>query len=596
MLNFVVFDSDGVDVAHFPPRHAFLVGPEEVPLQGVIDLTPRLVRCSKQGQQAAGLAVQLIVPRPNLPEALAAQLPTPTGESMGLLTVHTCLLPERDQPYLLMIELARRQIMLLLNKLEDWQLTDLPTEHPVMQQFEMARASFCDALVAQRSGGDGGGGAGGGGDNGFSPAANLLAAQALALSMEAGEELALIQAERQSRARASGDGYRIARAALARLTPEAPAPNAPVVVPGSGQAVLPHLPLIGCAVSPTPMTDAQTRAVHASCDFVTMPMRWIDLEPVEGKYNFTSTDKWIEWAVRTAKLPIVGGPVIDFRPRCAPEWLFIWENDYETLRDLVFEHAQAVVTRYRKTVSRWTVASGLHVNTNFKISFEQIMDLTRICVLLIKKLHPSAKVQLEVTQPWGEYHTTNKRSIPPYLYAEAALTAGLPIDAIGLRVQMGHAEPGTSTRDMLSLSAMLDKFGALEKPLAVSAIGAPSSPITPRAYQPRAGAEPEEAYEPGYWRQPWSEQAQVQWMTQALAIALSKPFVHSVCWHELADSNAAFPPEMPGGGLLKSDGTPKPALLRLAQIRAALREGKSPLSLLQRNEPAAPVAPRPAPV
>jgi hypothetical protein len=576
MQIFVVFESDGVDAAHFPPRHAFLVGPEEVPLQGSIELSPSMVRCEKQAPQTSGLAVQVQVPRAKLPESLAKHFPAPGGDSMGLLTVHTCLLPDREHPYLLMIELARRQIMLLLNKLEDWQLTDLPSDHPVMQQFELARSSFCDALVAQR-------GADGAPDRGgYRAQANQLSAQALALSMEAGEELALIHAERQMRQRLSGEGYKSAHAQAVRASRERPAANAPAIVPGAGQVVLPGIAAIGCAVSPGPVTESQTKAIMASCDFVTMPMRWIDMEPVEGKYNFTPTDRWIEWAVRVAKLPIVGGPLIDFRPRCAPEWLFIWENDYETLRDLVFEHVQALVTRYRKTISRWTVASGLHVNTNFKISFEQIMDLTRICVMLVKKLHPSAKVQLEVAQPWGEYHTTNRRSIPPYLYAEAALTAGLPIDAIALRVQMGHAEPGTSTRDMLSFSAMLDKFAQLEKPIVISAIGAPSQPVTPKPFIPRAGAEPDDPYEPGYWRQPWSETTQALWMTQALTIALAKPYVHSVCWQELSDSTSNAPPEMPSGGLMKADGATKPALMRLAQIRTAMREGKSPSILLKK--------------
>jgi beta-galactosidase GanA len=190
------------------------------------------------------------------------------------------------------------------------------------------------------------------------------------------------------------------------------------------------------------MNESLAKAGAATCDFLTMPMRWVDLEPVEGKYNFATTDRWIEWAVRTAKLPLVGGPVVDLRPRSAPDWLFIWENDYDTLRDLVFEHIQAVVTRYRKTISRWTVASGLHVNTNFKISFEQILDLTRLSVMLIKKLHPTARVQLELQQPWGEYLVQNKRSIPPYVYAEAVLTTQLPIDAIALRLQRAMRSRG----------------------------------------------------------------------------------------------------------------------------------------------------------
>jgi hypothetical protein len=354
----------------------------------------------------------------------------------------------------------------------------------------------------------------------------------------------------------------------------------PIVIPGAGHCVLSDLPQLGCAISPGAFTEIQQRAVLASCDYVTMPMRWIDMEPTEGKYNFATTDRWIEWAIRTAKLPVVGGPVVDFRPRSAPDWLFIWENDYDTLRDLVYEHVTAVVTRYRRTISRWTVASGLHVNTNFKISFDQIVDLTRMCIQLVRKLHPAAKVQLEIAQPWGEYHSMNRRSIPPYVYAEAIVQAGAAhppsqVDAICLRTQMGHAEPGLATRDLLSLSAMLDRYAALEKPLVISALGCPSAPITPKPFKPRAGAEPTDPYEPGFWHEPWSENQQAAWLTTAAAVCLSKPYVHSVCWHDLSDTtNPAHSPEMPFGGLLGANGTPKAALTKLAQLRKAVKEGR----------------------
>ncbi len=216
------------------------------------------------------------------------------------------------------------------------------------------------------------------------------------------------------------------------------------------------------------------------------------MEPTEGKLSTTATDRWIEWAIRTAKLPVVGGPLVDFRPQCAPDWLFIWENDYETLRDLVYEHVRALVVRYRRTVTRWTVASGLNVNTNFKISFEQIIDLTKMCIELVRREHPAAKIQLEVTQPWGEYLAMNRRSIAPYVYAETVVQTGAArpssqVDEIALRVQMGNAEPGTATRDLMAFSAMLDRFGSLEKPIVVSASSAPSVPMIPKPYRSRGG-------------------------------------------------------------------------------------------------------------
>jgi hypothetical protein len=577
MLSFIVFPNDGVDAQHFPPRHAFLVGGDEVPTQGTVELVDGMVRAEKQVATTVGLAVQVEVPRPDLPEHLAKLMPGGQSPSMGLLTLHTTVLPDRAQPYMLMIELARRQIMQFLNKMEDWQLSELAADHPIMQQFELARARFTDALVMHRST-----------RNGETARANTAAAQALALALEAGEELALVQSVRQLKQRQTGEGYKSAIAAATKARMDTPTNHAPVVAPGAGHATVAGLPAIGCAISPGGNSaanpagaDAMQRAALSCCDFVTMPMRWSDMEPVEGKYNWTPTDRWIEWAIRTAKLPVVGGPVVDFRPRSAPDWLFIWENDYETLRDLVFEHVQAVVTRYRKTVSRWTVVSGLHVNTNFKISFEQILDLTRLCVMLVKKLHPTAKLQIELQQPWGEYLVTNKRSIPPYMYAEAVLTTGLPIDAIALRMQMGHAEPGLSTRDLLSVSSMLDRFAALEKPIFVNAVGVPSSPIPPVPFVPRVGAEATDPYEPGSWRTPWSESTQANWMTQALSIICSKPYVQGVCWHELCDAPAQIAPEIPHGGLMTQDTKPKAALTRLGEVRKCMREGRSPLVLLK---------------
>lgn len=553
MLSFVVFGDDGTPARDWPLRHAHLLGPEQLPLQANIRFDAGVIRCEKTSPETAGLCVQVPVIIEADP-AVAGSAPV----SLGVLTLPTCLLPERDEPYLLSLELARHQIMLFLNKLEDWGLFDLPAEHPVMAQFERARLVFTQALVAQRDHGAGGAA--------FSPSADRLARQALALAVDAGERLTLINTERQLPLRLGGKLYAEAARHYTAITGEVPQAGAPIVLPGAGGAVLPSPPMVGCAVAPGLFNEALQKVAVATSDFLCMPMRWIDMEPQESKYSFTTTDRWIEWAVRTAKLPLVGGPLVDFRAECVPEWLYIWENDYETLRELVYEHVQSVVTRYRRTVSRWTVASGLHVNTNFKLSFEQIIDLTRICVLLVRKLHPGAKIELELAQPWGEYHAENKRSLPPMLYLQAAIQQGISIDMLGLRVQMGRGASGQSTRDLMAFSAMLDRFALLEKPIAITCIGCPSGPIPVKPG--------EEDYEPGTWRAPWSDTAQADWIAKFLTVASAKPYIHSVCWQELAD--AAQAPEMPNGGLVTAGGQPKSAARTLAQVRQSLREGTIP--------------------
>src|ERR1041384_5192768 len=140
--------------------------------------------------------------------------------------------------------------------------------------------------------------------------------------------------------------------------------------------------------------------------------------------------------------------------------------------------------------------------------------------------------------------------------------AGIAIDALAIRVQMGQGDKGRSTRDLMALSDLLDRYATLDKPIAVTAAGVPSDP--PPA--PADNGEP--AGDPGFWRSPWSPETQARWLTQALTIAAAKPYVQSVCWQDLYDSPAG---EMRAGGLVSDTGTLKPAAGALAELRKLIR-------------------------
>ena len=605
MLSFVVFDGD-VPASSHPVRHAHLIGPDSVPVPGEILFADGQIRCLKTNPEAAGLslqvaldksALQLLAPGGSGDEDLdekafrekvraerrrraQAQKDESSGEPvaeesarplepLGVLTLQTCLLPEREEPYLLSLELARHRLMQFLIKLEEWQLFDLPRDHPIMVLFEQARLTFTDALVAQRHG-LGEGAAGTAATYGYSPDANRLALRALWLGIEAGERQALLHAATSFGPRMNGDIHRQAiedqpgganeRSALGRA--------AAVVTPNRTGVVLPMRPVLGSAVSPSAFFEAAQDSAERGCEFITMPMRWAELEPTEGKYLFQNTDRWIEWAVRKANLPVVAGPIIDLRPGTVPDWLYIWENDYETLRELICEHVRNVVTRYRRTIARWTVVSGLHANTNFHLGFDHMMDLTRVCVMVVRKLHPQAKIQVEITQPWGEYYTHNRRSLPPLLYAEMLTQAGISVDSFAVRLQMGQPEQGQSVRDLQEISAMLDRCAMLDRPISVTAVGVPSG-------TPEAAGLPELAdRKPGFWRRPWTEQVQADWASAVLAIALSKPFVQSVCWQDLYD--LPQPIEMPRGGLISVSGHRKPIVDRFVEMREAMERHVAP--------------------
>ena len=551
MLRFVSLDPTPTSTGILPG--AYLVGKDNVAIAGEVTVRDGIVVCEKGSTEAAAIAVQLDLGQERLdqlgPDTTIEGI---TLRPLGSWTLQTCLLPQRESPYLLVLELARHRIMMFLTKLEDWQAIESVEGTLPMRLFDAARKAFVKALVCAH-------------DSILPDSdASKLALRALWIALEASERLALQQAQQDFAARADGSMYEEIESEHTN-----PANRKPILHPGRGGVILPLKPAIGAVVSPNVFAPTTQDAIMRSCDFITAPMRWIEMEPAEGEYDYSKTDRWIEWAIRQAKLPVVAGPLIDFRSTSVPDWLYIWENDYETLRELVYEHIKTLVTRYRRTVTRWTVCSGLHCGEHFKLSFEQMMDLTRICVLVTRKLHPRAKIQVEITQPWGEYHTHDRSSLPPLLYAEMLSQAGIQIDAFSLRMQMGSYRPGLQTRDLMAFSAMLDQYAMLDRPITISSLGVPSSEILPREQLPDIPSA-------GQWRQPWSDQVQADWLSAYGAVALSKPYIESICWHELADTAGST--DMRTGGLMDIKGIARPSLDRLTDLRTAIAESRLPES------------------
>jgi hypothetical protein len=439
---------------------------------------------------------------------------------LGELTLQTCLLPEREEPYLLAVELARHRLMTVYNKLEDWAMFELDPSHPVSKREEKARQSFIEALCVQKE----------------DPVeATRLANESLAAALDGSEELALAHSELLlNRRKETG--------------------------------MLPRCP-IGCGVGIDQRDERVRSGLAGNFDFVQLPLPWKQLSPEENAYRWDHADAWADW-VQTVRKPVVAGPVISFEPSALPDWLYIWEHDYDTVRDLIYEHIEKVVNRYKHVVSAWNIVSGLHVNQHFTFNFEQLMDLTRMATMLVKKLHPQATVIVELRQPFGEYYAQNARSIPPMMYVDLLIQSSIPFDAFGLRYPMGQAADGQYTRDLMQISSMLDQFAGFGKQLYLT-VAAPSQPVTAEMIASTASEEPVDPRS-GQWRRPWSPGVQGHWLEAVLQIALSKPFVEGVGWQDMIDHPNI---ELPMGGLVDHDHQPKVALKRIVQFRRSLGLG-----------------------
>jgi len=308
--------------------------------------------------------------------------------------------------------------------------------------------------------------------------------------------------------------------------------------------------VFGCHVDLEAPIEPTGSRLAGTFDFVTLPMPWRMIEPNEQTFNWKPLDAWVDWLAKK-RIPIKGAPLVCFHDQHVPDWLYIWEHDFETVRDLVAEHIRRIVGRYGNYIQAWDVISGMHANQSFSFNFEQLIDLTRVAASVTKQVAPRCLSIIDIVAPWGEYYARNQRTIPPMLYAEMSVQSGINFDAFGLQFCFQAGGEGMYARDMFQISSLIDKFGAFGKPVHVTAVQVPSSKVE--------GA--------GAWRGKWSDEVQAQWLKEFYTIALSKPFVDTVCWRTLADKPRGGGPEF---GLLGADLTNKPAFEELVALRKGI--------------------------
>jgi hypothetical protein len=449
--------------------------------------------------------------------ATAVALLWDTG-SRGAYQMETTRLPPRAKPYILNVELARFRLMKIVQKQEDWNLFDFPKTEKFQQSFREAQGLFAESLAHLDKPG----------------AAAKLADRSMEVSFDLSEELAKFHAELLlNRRRNNG--------ALPR-----------------------HL--FGCRVDWTINNQKYRDTVCEMCDFVVLPMPWKLLQPTEDAFITDTLDEWVELLARK-RILVIAGPLVDLADGQVPDWLYIWEHDFETLRDLAYEYVRKVVSRYRRAVTAWNVVAGLHAATSFTLSFEQMIELTRVLVQQTRTVATNARTIVTIKYPFGEYHSHAHPTVPPMLYAEMVAQAGMHFDAFALEWEMGVPLRSQFTRDLFQLSSMLDRFSTLGKPVFLTSLGVPGRMTADASDQSGGALNPATA---GFWREPWSPAQQGKWLEEFSRIALSKPYIENICWANFADIS----PSLPGGGLLDDMLKPKPAMGVVQSLREQLGKSK----------------------
>ncbi len=246
-----------------------------------------------------------------------------------------------------------------------------------------------------------------------------------------------------------------------------------------------------------------------------------------------------------------GASLISFAMNDLPGWLKVGPKEFDRLRDRVLRHVKHALKAFGPYVHAWEVATGVHAHNPFKLSLDQLMELTRTSSALVRQASPKSTTMIGIQLPWGEYYAEDSQTALPLMYAELAIQSGVHFDAFGLEICFGEHESGLLARDMMQVSALIDRFGNFGKPLHITAAGAPSAVRMDRC---------------GEWHGPWSEPVQAQWAHEFYRIAFSKPFVETVTWACPVDAS----PDHSACGLFSADGAPKPVFNEMLSMQSSV--------------------------
>ncbi len=449
---------------------------------------------------------QIVVER-NIDESGCLYIPW-NVQGIGELVLSTTSLIERGQPYNLPLELARGTINRIRNQLAVWQPQGFACSNALRASLNAATEHFIRAATSQDD-----------------PAkcadhAELALSQGLKTTLQLGADF-----------------------------------SAQVLTIRHQQAA--KLPtLLGGSLDSQPLTEPQSQHFLAAFNAAVVQINWRDVELNEGEHDWSATNREIEWC-RRAGLKICAGPLLRFTQRNLPDWLYLWDDDFDTIRQYALQFVANVVKRYKGSVHIWHCAASMNIPGKLALPEEYKLKLTVDAIQTVIKHDDRAPVIVSFDQPWAEYLAKTDLDLSPLHFADALVRADLGVAGIGLEINLGYWPGGTLPRDVLEINRLIDHWSHLGLPLLIYLTTPSSLEADPNAR--RTGLPVSRMSPTGM-----SAQYQRQVIEQIIPLLLSKQSVHAVIWNQMNDSQ---PHDFPHGGLFDLQENPKSALEFLARLR-----------------------------
>jgi hypothetical protein len=408
----------------------------------------------------------------------------------GTLLLSTATLVERPEPYLLPLELARGTLHRLRNFLADWQASGLSVPEAVNKSLEESLQCFVQAVAGQRA----------------AAASGAMANKSIDAALSGIDDIASALVEQSRRLRQ--------------------------------QQASKILPLFAGRLMDAVPDGALSTAFAAAFNTAAVPFSWPKVEADEGRQNWAMTDAQLQWC-QSHNLRICGGPLLELRRSSLPDWIYLWEGDFDNLLMVAGDYIRAVVMRYRGKVHFWNAAGRVITGEALGLEDEQKLRLAVRAVEVIRSLDPQTPVIVSLDQPWAESMCRRDTELNPLQFADALVRSDLGLAGIGMEINLGVTAQATLRRDLLEFNNQLDMWSSLGLPLLVS-IAVPS-----------AGND-------------FTLQMQQKWVDAYVPMLLARPTVQAIIWNQLLDAEAD---DFPHTGIVDGQRNLKPAFSSLAALR-----------------------------
>lgn len=260
---------------------------------------------------------------------------------------------------------------------------------------------------------------------------------------------------------------------------------------------------------------------------------WAELMPVENQIHWSLWETPVKMAF-DAGLQVHAGPLVDFSEATLPPWIFRYDDIMQLTR-VVANYVFYVVRNLKNQVHVWHVVRRPAVGPIRNLTEEQQIKITVAAIQAVTQAAPDAQIVIDLTSPWAEWLSHGGFELGPLHLADTLARADLGLTGIGLELALGYPAPGSHNRELIDISKLFDLYQLINLPLHLS-ISIPGRNVQPSGPKSDHTVCPDSRQ----WPNGITADSQKSIAMDLMRMAANRNYVNSIHWSSLTETDAEF--------------------------------------------------------